>query len=305
MESLYPQSPIAKQSVILFLVLLASVPRSASAHQPRIVDGNPVRVSQPEVSQAFYGELTGTPVEYQIQSDAPFRLYVGLLVPDIPGARKDISATIHRTGKDGIKTVAILDGESHAWKPFYEKFAQDDYFGGQEYRAGDSPDGSGIKGRTVASGTYLITVSNPTNHGKYALAIGDVEEWPFSEIISAAVTVPRIKAQFFGKSPLRILISPFGWGYVLILYFLAFGIGLLLRMLMRRFVKLRLANRPRNITGPGRLIRASLGLALLLWAITTSWHPLLILLSGFCFFEAMFSWCGLYAAIGKSSCPLK
>jgi Na+-transporting NADH:ubiquinone oxidoreductase subunit NqrB len=48
-----------------------------------------------------------------------------------------------------------------------------------------------------------------------------------------------------------------------------------------------------------------IGIALLVWAITTSWNPLLIFFSGFLFFEALFSWCGLYAALGKNTCPLK
>lgn len=33
-------------------------------------------------------------------------------------------------------------------------------------------------------------------------------------------------------------------------------------------------------------------------------HNLLLFFSGFCFYEAFFSWCGLYALIGKNSCPL-
>jgi hypothetical protein len=29
------------------------------------------------------------------------------------------------------------------------------------------------------------------------------------------------------------------------------------------------------------------------------------LVTGFCLFEAIFSWCGFYAAIGKSTCPIE
>jgi predicted membrane protein len=46
-----------------------------SAHQPRIEfdqshpETNPVVVSNPEISQAFYGDLQGQPDYYQITSD--------------------------------------------------------------------------------------------------------------------------------------------------------------------------------------------------------------------------------------------
>jgi len=42
-----------------------------------------------------------------------------------------------------------------------------------------------------------------------------------------------------------------------------------------------------------------------LWAITTTWSPILIFFSGFAFFEAIFSWCGFYAAMGKNTCPVE
>lgn len=289
---------------ILALVLLLLVPGAALAHQPRIVESGPVDIRQPEVSQAFYGELAGAPVEYRIQSAETFRLYVGILVPDIPGVRKDISAEIYRITPNGNETLTLLDGKTFEWKPFFEEFARDDYFWGPEYKAEDSQKGVEPNGRMVPGGTYVIKVFSPTNQGKYTLATGDLEEFPLKEIINAAMTVPEIKARFFGESPLRIILSPFGWGYVLVLYVFAFVFGFIYRTLLRKLAKTGPHARPRNIGVTDRLIRAGLGLALLIWAITTSWNPLLLFLSGFCFFEAIFSWCGFYAAIGKSSCPL-
>jgi hypothetical protein len=32
---------------------------------------------------------------------------------------------------------------------------------------------------------------------------------------------------------------------------------------------------------------------------------ILIFFSGFALFEALFSWCGFYAALGKSTCPIE
>lgn len=299
-----PTHTMYKPFAIFALALVVLVPRAALAHQPRIVGSGPVDIRQPEVSQAFYGELTGAPVEYRIQSAEAFRLYVGILVPDIPAARKDISAEIYRVTPNGNETVTVLDGQAFDWTPFFEEFAQDNYFRGPEYKANDSQKGVELKGRTVPGGTYVIKVFSPTNQGKYTLATGDLEEFPLKEIINAAMAVPQIKARFFGESPLRICLSPFGWGYVLILYLFAFLVGFSYRTLLRKLAKTGPHTRPKNIGGTGRLIRAGLGLALLIGAITTSWNPLLLFLSGFCFFEAIFSWCGFYAAIGRSSCPL-
>jgi hypothetical protein len=53
------------------------------------------------------------------------------------------------------------------------------------------------------------------------------------------------------------------------------------------------------------LLRLAIGVGLFLWAITTTWSPILIFFSGFALFEALFSWCGFYAALGKNTCPVE
>ncbi|MGZ7050099.1 MAG: hypothetical protein ACXVHO_08840, partial [Methanobacterium sp.] len=76
--------------IILLFVLFLSI-CAVSAHQPRVELGvnttpaNPIIIQNPEVSQAFYGNLKGNPDYYQITSDKPFKLYLGLLVPASPG----------------------------------------------------------------------------------------------------------------------------------------------------------------------------------------------------------------------------
>jgi hypothetical protein len=49
-----------------FLSLLFLAPAICSAHQPRLADSNYIQVVNPEISQAFYGELKGGPTEYII-----------------------------------------------------------------------------------------------------------------------------------------------------------------------------------------------------------------------------------------------
>lgn len=61
---------------------------------------------------------------------------------------------------------------------------------------------------------------------------------------------------------------------------------------------------PQNIGRADRILRLVLAIALFVLAITTNWSPILIFFSGFALFEAIFSWCGFYAAIGKNTCGI-
>lgn len=156
------------------------------AHQPRLVgDQTDIIVTLPEISKAYYGNLNGKPVTYHIQAQAAFRLYVNILVPDIEGIEKDVSVKISK--KDTV--ISLLDAAAHNWTGFYEPFAGDAYFKGPEYLQTQEP------------GAYEIQVYSPDNHGKYVLAVGDREAFPFDEIIKTYIVLPRLKSEFFGKSP--------------------------------------------------------------------------------------------------------
>lgn len=290
--------------MILAAAAFLFLPMFAQAHQPRIIEAGQTEIKNPEISQAFYGELKGEPADLYINSEKDFRLYIGLLVPDVPGARKDLSVDINRIVDGRKQPVAFLDGANFSWTPFFEKFARDNYFWGPEYKADDSQKGTALKGRQVPAGIYLIEISSPENLGKYSLAVGDTESFPILEMVHAGLIVPQLKAKFFGESPLTIISSPFGWGYILFLFLLAFIFGFIYRSLLKFFAKGRPFGRTRNIGLPDRLVRAGLGSFLLVFALATSWNPVLIFVSGFCFFEAVFSWCGVYAALGRNSCPI-
>jgi hypothetical protein len=291
-------------SVSVIVLASLAIPAAASAHQPRIVESSVTAVRNPEVSQAFYGELTGKPAEFRISSDRPFRLYVGLLLPDVQGAIRPVSALISSALPSGERHVALLDGDRYTWTPFFEEFAKDNYFWGPEFAAPDSRKGVELKGRTVPAGTYTISVFNSKNRGTYSLVIGDQETFPLGEMVHAAFIVPRVKARFFGYSPLEILASPFGWGLTLGMFVIAAVVGLIYRGLLRIFARRTKYGRMKNIGTSDRRFRFLLGAALFVWAITTSWSPYLFIAAGFCFFEAAFSWCGLYAALGKNTCPI-
>ena len=166
-------------------VMLFFLP-AARAHQPRLVDTETeVRVTLPEISKAYYGELAGAPVTYHIEAENEFRLYVNILVPDIEGIDKDVSVNILKQGT----VISHLDGIGHDWAPFFEPFAGDHYFRGPEYVQMQGP------------GSYQIQVYSPDNQGKYVLAVGDREAFPFVDLVKTYAILPRLKSEFFGKSP--------------------------------------------------------------------------------------------------------
>jgi benzodiazapine receptor len=85
------------------------------------------------------------------------------------------------------------------------------------------------------------------------------------------------------------------------------GIGQLLRMIdsvlypaRRQSQRLNL-----NIGAPDRLVRLIAALALIGYAVLTSWSPILLIVGGFTLYESFFKWCGFYALIGRDTCPLR
>ncbi|MSU60766.1 MAG: DUF2892 domain-containing protein [Candidatus Staskawiczbacteria bacterium] len=89
------------------------------------------------------------------------------------------------------------------------------------------------------------------------------------------------------------------------MYLLAGIVGLIYRTILKKFAKNSPRGATKNIGRNDRLLRLAIGVGLLLWAMLTTWSPILIFLSGFAIFEAIFSWCGFYAAMGKNTCPVE
>lgn len=276
------------KKILLLVLTILFLPAVVSAHQPRITTEDKTVVVDPEVSKAYYAQLAGEPQVYTINATAPFDMYVNILVPDIAGQKKDVVAVIV---KDGVP-LATLGGDNVEWKPFWEPFGRDSYWMGPEYK------------ETAVAGEYKIYVSSSDNDSKYSLAIGEKEVFDFKESVNALRLIPQIKRDFFNESPAGFIFSVFGIGYVIIIFVFAFIFGFVYRLLLKRFVKGTLRGLHKNIGKNDRWMRFALGAGLLALAITTSWSPILLFLSGFCFFESIFSWCGLYAAMGKNTCPL-
>ena len=279
-----------KKYVVVILAIFVFIPVIVFAHQPRITSGDITIVKDPEISKAYYSQLAGKPQVYRISASAPFDLYVNVLVPDIQGQLKDVSAVIIKNGNTA-KPLAVLQGIDFNWEKFFEPFGYDTYWKGPEYKA------------RATAGEYEIRVSSSHNDSKYSLAIGEIEAFNINESVNALKVIPELKQSFFNESPMNFILSPFGWGYILIMYILAFVVGFIYRLIAKRIVR-KTGGTRKNIGISDRLIRVMIGLILLLWAITTSWNPILLFISGFCIFEAIFSWCALYHAIGKNTCPI-
>jgi hypothetical protein len=277
------------RTFLLFFVLgIFLLPQISFAHQPRIPDGTVINVIDPEVSKAYYTQLSGEPHVYRIVSDKSFALYVNVLVPDIAGQKKDVTAVILKDGN----ILSVLDGTTFTWTQFWEPFGYDMYWMGPEYKT------------QAEAGKYEIRVSSTNNDSKYSLAIGEKENFDLKESVNALYLVPKIKRDFFNESPANFIFSFLGYGYVGIMFVLAFVFGFIYRFAMKKFAKNSSHGLGKNIGKKGRLIRAGAGLVLFAFAIMTTWNPIILFFAGFCFFESIFSWCGVYAALGKNTCPV-
>lgn len=186
---------------ILLLCILV-LPIFVWAHQPAIVSPTSpddlIAISKPEVSFAYYGELTGFPHTYVINSTSTFNLYVQILEPDIESAEMNHEVIIVKNrGRDrGVEEVARLKAKDADWESFYEPFGGDSYLAGGEFEA------------EVEPGVYRIEVSNGLNQGKYSLSVGRTEDFSGVGYFETVAKIYQVK-RFFEKPPIAMLQSPF------------------------------------------------------------------------------------------------
>jgi len=208
----------------------------ALAHQPRYVfnkgDINePIIVEKPEISKAYYGKLDGRPAWYKIQNEKEFNLYLNILAPDLNDAQTDFRVEVTKDNS----VVFVLEGGE--WERFFEEFAGDSYLRGPELE------------KIVEAGTYYVTVSNPDNQGRYCLAVGKAESFPPAEIAKTIFVLPRIKKDFFDKSPFTAFFNLVGLFLLIILIFIlliVFAVFYLIKRLKRRKVAHLIAQNERQ-----------------------------------------------------------
>ncbi|MDD3985287.1 MAG: hypothetical protein PHY59_05265 [Methanobacterium sp.] len=193
--------------LILFLFIIILFIGNATAHQPRVVVGidttttNPIIIENPDLMQAFYGNLNGKSDYYQINSNVSFELCLGITVPACKGLGGSLPS-VQVTDLSG-KPLFTLNGTTGTWKPFIGEF-KDFYL--------DGP----VISKNVSAGIYKIKVFNGNNDGKYLLIIGNNEMFNAEDILQDIVNAPILKEHFFGK-PVTLLFLNF------IGFLLAFG----------------------------------------------------------------------------------
>jgi dipeptidase E len=170
------------------------------AHQPNLVflQKTDIEITNPEISRAFYDELSGVSKNYFINSDKDFNLYVNLLVPEISNKDGRYSANIFLIKPDNFEEqIATLDASAVEWKEFYESFGRDYYLKGPEFE------------QKFVAGKYRVEVFSPDNLGKYVLAVGKTEKFDAMGILNVFWQIPLLKIKFFNSSILQFFFTPF------------------------------------------------------------------------------------------------
>lgn len=191
------------KKIRLFVIPLLLWVWISFAHQPRLIFKQPIgyitQIQNPEVSQAFYGILSGQEDIYKIIAKTGFLLYVNLVVPNISGSRKDFSVDIIEG--DSIEYTR-LEGKWFIWTDFFEPYGGDEYF--------QWP----TREKQVDPGVYTIRVSSPNNQWKYSLAIGKRESFPIKEIINTYKVMPQLKIVFFEKPWYMLFRNVVWWFFI-------------------------------------------------------------------------------------------
>ncbi len=197
---------------------------SAKAHQPNFINQQKeVEIKNPEISQAFYGFLDGQPITYSIKSSSPFTLYTQLLTPDIATSKNNLFLKI-KNNENGL-ILANLDGLNFKWERWYEEYGGDWYWKGPEFK------------KNIDAGTYLLTISNPSNTGEYVLVVGETESFPASQMPKMFSNLLKIKTEFFKKPWYSVFQNKIG-GYlglmVLILIAIITGVTFLIKFIKNK-----------------------------------------------------------------------
>jgi len=258
--------------VILFLILV-SWPLKVLAHQPRLVEMEKINVTEPEISKAYYGNLSGKPHIYTISTSSPIDLYVNVLVPFIEGPEKNVIVKIFK----GEQLMGILSPKKGNWKEFFEPFGHSMYWKGPEFKV------------RADAGKYKIHVQSTEKSIRYVLATGEIEAFDGPESLNAILLIPKLKKDFFEESPISFILSPLGWGYVLLLQLLVILTGFVISKILNisriKFQTKYFQSSAKNIIICGVFFWVTI----LFFAIQTSWHPLLIMMSGLALFIALIS----------------
>ena len=212
----------------LIAIFLATLPVQAFAHQPNYV-GNRIKITdtEPSISRAYYGELTGQEAEYKLVAQSSFELYLNVLSPYKAEAFRDFSVVV----KDGKGTIiGMLNNPSVGWTRWYEEYAGDWYWQGPELRM------------RLSTGTYTITVQNSSRSGKYVLATGEDEAFPLGEMLHTLKELYLVKTKFF-EEPWYSIYGGVVGRYLIYTSFVVLLIAAMIVWIVVRLVRKRVKSR--------------------------------------------------------------
>jgi cobalamin synthase len=144
--------------------------------------------------------------------------------------------------------------------------------------------------KNVDAGKYEILVQSNEKNIRYVLAIGETEAWNGIDGIKAILLIPELKRNFFEESPISFIFSPLGYGYILLLQLLALTVGLVILRILKISVIQTQKNYIQKFAKTNIFLGVVFWVSLLFLAVTTTWHPILILMSGFALFVTIISW---------------
>ena len=263
-----------KLRILILFIFLFNLPIGVFAHQPRLVETEKIHVTKPEVSKAYYAKLSGKPHTYIITVNSAIDLYVNVLFPYNEGPKKNITVDVFRDDQ----SIGSLSSGEVVWKKFFEPFGQSMYWQGPELK------------KNVDAGKYKILVQSKEKNLRYVLAIGETEVWNGMDSINAILLIPELKRNFFEESPISFIFSPLGYGYILLLQLLALMVGWVILKILKISGIQTQNNYIHKNTKTSIYLGVFFWVSLLFLAVTTTWHPLLILVSGFALFVTIISW---------------
>ena len=183
-----------KTVIFLTAVFLFFNADTAFAHQLIFSDGkntsleNSLYIPDSQISWAMYGELENNVLFYKFEANQKEPLYVSLVIPMLEGLENFSPSLAIITQHQNIGTLSSHTGEKNTSVPFalpdgyqaivfdydskttanvfYEPFTQVNYWERQEVRI-DS----------INPGTYYLAVFDTSENGKFALAVGEIEDF--------------------------------------------------------------------------------------------------------------------------------
>ena len=181
---------------------------TAHAYVPQIVVQESLHditvIDDPELSQAFFGELQDFPHTYEIRADKSFTLYTQIRVPELESSKNNVSGIIIKEQKKGrVEEVARFLAEDALWTVNKDRLI------GEEYREGAQFE------KELGPGVYRLEVHTPDNIEKYILRVGKNEDMNigYFELLGRIIDVKK----FYETSAFWMIVSPYAYVPLLVL----------------------------------------------------------------------------------------